>query len=492
MELTIGEIAEATNAQLADASLAQRVATGVSWDSRTVEPGDLYIAFVGERVDGHDYARAAVEAGAAALLVSHDLAADAKAAAAERGAAVLRVDDCMAALTALAACWRTHLHMPVIGVTGSSGKTTTKNLIRDVLASKMPVTATKANQNNELGVPATLLSASESDGAVVVEMGMRGLGQIAALCEIAHPTWGIITNVGVSHMELLGSRDNIARAKAELFEALPDGEGVAFINGADDYADAFFGYAHLQERGVNTAFFIGSEDWNHADDMGIFETGEPIVWATEIELDEMGRPTFFARAVNFDDTCDEAVCQVSLQLTGLHNVSNACSAIAIGMKAGMTLEECAQALGQAQPEKGRAQTLCAKNGALVLDDAYNANTDSMCASLRTFAAYKVPGRRIAVLGDMGELGAAAEEGHALVGACAAECGIDWLVLAGEFAHIMADGALNAGMPAERIHVCATTDEALEALRTSVAPEDAVLVKASHFMQFEKIVEGLVG
>ena len=234
MRLQLSEIASAVNA--AQTIEANDLVTGITWDSREVAPGDLYVALPGERVDGHDFIDAAYRAGACAALVSREVQADYP---------VLRVADTQQALVDLARYWRGKLQGTVVGLTGSTGKTTTKNLVRDVLAHGASVVATKANQNNELGVPRTLLNAEADTNMVVVEMGMRGQGQIAELCEYAKPDWGLVTNVGESHIELLGSRQNIAHAKAELLSALPDGLGIAFVNAADDYAVELVRHARL-------------------------------------------------------------------------------------------------------------------------------------------------------------------------------------------------------------------------------------------------------
>ena len=224
---------------------------GVTWDSREVEPGWLYVALPGERVDGHDFVGAALRAGARCALVTERPCEAVVLLAKELGAALIAVPNTASAVTDLAAQWRGHLRGRIIGLTGSTGKTTTKNLVRDVVAAAHSVVATKANQNNELGVPRTLLAADPETEVVVVEMGMRGLGQIAQLCRFVRPDWGLITNVGESHIELLGSRENIARAKAELACSLPAGTGRAFLNADDDYTAFTIGEAELAERNVS-------------------------------------------------------------------------------------------------------------------------------------------------------------------------------------------------------------------------------------------------
>ena len=269
-------------------------------------------------------------------------------------------------------------------MTGSTGKTSTKNLVRDVLSARFATVATKANQNNELGVPKTVLSAEADTEAVVVEMGMRGQGQIEELCSFVRPHVGLITNVGESHIELLGSRENIARAKAELIEALPDGSGVAVLNAADEFTPFVREVARTDARGIDVLLYDGSGA--PAPDAAVF--------ATDVELDGEGRPRFVLHAGG-------ASCPCALPVFGLHNVHNACAAAAVGVAFGMSVEEIAAALAEAQAEGGRQEVLRAPGGWTVVNDAYNANPDSMKAALAYFAALSVEGRRIAVLGGHG-------------------------------------------------------------------------------------------
>ena len=487
MRLDFPQIAACTGGTLEIAPReAGAPATGLTWDSRELSPGDLYVALPGERVDGHDFVAAAVRAGASGALVMHPLDDDALAAAREAGAAIVSVPDTARAIEDLAREWRGHLQGRVIGLTGSTGKTTTKNLVRDVLAAAHSVVATQANQNNELGVPKTLLSADEDSQAVVVEMGMRGLGQIERLCGVVRPDWGLVTNVGECHIELLGSRENIARAKAELLCALPEGEGIAFLNADNEFSDFMAAHARLEERGVEAVRFDGSG----REPAG----GGRAVWAEEVRLDGQGRPSFTLCARGFSEDADGAAVEraaCGLSLRGLHNVGNACSAAAVGRAFGMPLELIAQALAAAQPESGRQEFLESPRGFVVVNDAYNANPDSMRAALSTFCALQVSGRRAAVLGDMGELGDHAAECHERIGAYAATLPLDRLVCVGELAQGIADAAERGGMPAGRIVRAASVPQALEDVEAWLRPGDAVLVKASHFMELERVVEGLV-
>ena len=511
MRLSVAEIAGAVGGACVG---ADATVEGVNWDSRLVQAGDMYVALPGERVDGHDFVGAAAANGAACALVTHEVEADIP---------LIVVDDTAAALTRLSAYWRSKLEGVVIGLTGSVGKTSTKNLVRDVLSHAHSVVATLANQNNELGVPNTLLAADVDTDAVVVEMGMRGRGQITELCEIAHPDWGIITNVGESHIELLGSRDNIARAKAELFECLPNGRGIAFVNASDDYASQVCDYAKLDERNITTVFYGGASASGDA----------PSVWASEVEFDDESRPSFVLNAQNmpiaFGNVVDSnsALCvsdsaatvpvstnrlgehkrtrntelestnsltdriACKLELRGAHSVTNACAAAAVGLVSGMTLEQVRDALAAAQPEKGRQQITHTQAGITVFDDSYNASPDSMQASLNTFTSMAVEGKRVAVLGDMLELGDFSKECHERVGIMAANAHVDRLVCVGELSRHMARAAEEAGIDPQAIQTCDNAEEALALILPILEPGDAVLAKASHSIGLDRIVKELV-
>lgn len=457
---------------------------GVTWDSREVEQGFLYVALAGQRVDGHSFVEAALRRGARSALVTEMSDAAAVVLAREMGASIIEVPNTYSAITDLAREWRGHLRGRVIGLTGSTGKTTTKNLVRDVAASGMSVVATRANQNNELGVPRTLLAADPETEVVVVEMGMRGLGQISELCSVVRPDWGIITNVGESHIELLGSRENIARAKAELFATLPAGVGRAFLNADDDFASFVADHADLEGRAVSCVAYSATASVD----------GCPAacarVWAEDVRLDAEGRARFTLCARGFDEQVSgRAACHLSLR--GLHNVSNACAAAAVGCALGLPLEMIARALEASVPESGRQEVLVARGGFTIVNDAYNANPDSMRASLRTFCALATSGRRFAVLGDMGELGDFAPACHRGVGSVAASLPIDQLICVGELAKLIAEGAREGGMDPARITCVRTVADVLEILDANLEKGDVVLVKASHFMGLNRVVEGLV-
>ncbi len=471
MRFSIDEIARITGGDLLVAPLnAQKDVCALTWDSRLVEPGCVYVAIVGARADGNDFAICALRSGAAVALMSRDPGGDERAAARDAGGAIVRVHKGEDAVRALAGAWRDRLSATVVGVTGSVGKTTTKGLLRDVLSSRFRTCATKGNYNNLLGAPYTLLSADEDTQMLVVEMGMDGAGEIARICEIARPHMGIVTNVGLSHLEQLGTRENIARAKAELVEALPE-DGTVFLQETGEFTDFIRRHARTAERNVQCVLFGGTPPLSD-------------VYATDIRTDEKGRPSFVLHAFGGKAPC-------SLSLRGVHNVENALAVAAVALICGMELPEVCAALRQATPEAGRGQLKNSACGAVVFDDAYNASPASMKASLATLSAYKASGRKIAVLGDMGELGEASDSGHYDTGVAAAREGVDLLVCVGELARLIAQGALSCGMARDAVLCTESVQEAIDMVCSGLSEGDVVLVKASRFMGLDRVVEGVV-
>ncbi len=440
--------------------------TGLSIDSREVQPLGAFLALAGERADGHDYLHDALSAGARLLVVTRPVSdmADLIVAAAHSGASVLHVPDAVVALQSIAAWHRSRLRCSVVGVTGSSGKTTTKDFITAALSGTLRTVATAGNRNNELGVPLTLLGAGSDCDVLVVEMGMRGSGQIARLCEIARPGFGLVTNVGTAHIELLGSQEAIATAKGELVAAIP-ADGTVFLNGDDGFSAQL---AQLAQAPVIT-YGVSLESDVHARD---------------IVLDEMSRPSFVLVTPQGD-------MDVSLPVPGRHNVYNALAAASVAMRLAVPLDAIAAGLAAAPTSAMRMQTFVTASGMTVINDAYNANPSTMNAAVDTLAAIVTQGRRVAVLGDMAELGSLSELAHFHLGEHVARSAIDVLVTVGERARRIADGARAQGMDADRIRPCATVDEAVEVLDDLLGAGDTLLVKASRVMGLEAVVEGVV-
>lgn len=439
---------------------------GVATDSRHVEPGNAFVAFSGRNFDGHEFLDEAISFGARAIVITRPDAIIAPVVeyARQRDVAIVRVAGALSAIQALAAYHRSRLFCPVIAVTGSTGKTTTKDFITSVLSHNARVVATEGTQNNELGVPLTLLRAGTDTDVIVVEMGMRGEGQIAQLASIAQPTVGLITNIGTSHIELLGSQDAIARAKAELAQAV-DEDGTVLLNGDDAYTD------RIAADVTATVIRYGLGDGNE-------------VRAENIELDAESRPTF-------DLVTDVLRRTISLQVPGRHNVYNALAAAAVGLHLGMDAEEIVTGLQEATAGEMRMQSFVSASGVHVINDAYNANPTSMRAAIETLSGISSARRRIAVLGDMAELGSLTELAHFRIGEEIARLEIEFLVTVGKRAKRIADGAQAEGMDGSRVRPCFTLEEASEVLDDLLEPGDAVLVKASRVMGLERIVEGIV-
>ena len=473
MHLTISQITEFSQAQtIVPAQDGHCVIQKLGWDSRTLQPGMLFVALVGEAVDGNDFIVDAFEKGAAAIIASRQVSEAQRFSATKHKAALLHVPDGLIALQRLASEYRKTLNAKVIGITGSSGKTSTKQFVSAVMERAFMTIASIGNRNNEIGLPATVLSASPLTEVLIVEMAMRGLGQIAELCEIARPQMGIITNIGPAHLELLGSKENIARAKAELIEALPDGSGIAILNGDDPYTPLIRTSARTSERDISvTTFGLGAHNDIRAD---------------HIEYDGLGCASFDLWGF------DGVPRRVRLGISGSHSIYNALAAAAAGTRLGLDLQQIIPALEQAQAAPMRQVNHILEDGTLLIDDTYNANPDSMKAALEVLGRLGKDRPHIAVLGDMGELGTDETELHRQVGAIVGQTGVDVLITVGELALNYARGALEAGMDESHIISCANIDEVMAALAGYRDAPSIILVKASRFMALERVVELLIG
>lgn len=463
MELTWNEVLAATNAKVHSGKLGGNAAIPkITTDTRKIETGDLFIALRGENFDGAEFAADALQKGASAVLVGAPLSKSVEKALKNAKGAVLTVSDTLAAYQAIAHAWRMKFGVPVVAITGSNGKTTTKDLTAAVLSARGTVCRTAANYNNEVGLPLTLLSMTGGHVAAVVEIGMRGLGQIVALAPVAAPTIGIVTNVCEVHMELLGSMENIAKAKAELVQAIPTG-GTVILN-ADDARVAAM--RSLAADGVRILTYGMGAD---AD-----------VRAEALRLTSVGS--------QFMVTWNNERHDYSIPLAGRHNVSNALAALAAGFVLGYTPQEMQTGLRRLAVTKMRYEVHEVGTWTFI-NDAYNASPSSMAAALET-TANLYEGRKIAVLGDMLELGDAAEEAHRRIGRRAAELGFAALVTYGPQSRWMHTAAEAAGCP-----VCchAETHEAAAAhLRTLLRDGDTVLFKGSRGMKMEAVIALLTG
>ncbi len=461
-ELTTGVLAALAGARLVgDPDVL--VGPDVVIDSRAVTPGALFVALQGERADGHDFAATAAAAGAAAVLVSADLGL---------GIPQLVVDDALAALATLATALVAEAlpgGLVTIGITGSSGKTSTKDLLAQVLAEAGATVAPVGSFNNEIGVPLTATRINAATRFLVSEMGARGQRHITFLCGIAQPRVGVVVNVGHAHLGEFGSVEAIAQAKGELVEALP-ADGWAVLNADDPLVAA------MATRTVArvAAFAVGAEP---AD-------GDLRVWAEEVGYDGLQHATFVLRASG----AVEGAATVHLQVTGAHQVGNALAAAAVALTQGMDVADVAAALGRATLQSHWRMELHERaDGVLIVNDAYNANPDSMAAALRTLASLRRPeGRLLAVLGDMLELGPDAPMAHHRIGELAAAVGVDRLIAIGNHTGDLVRGAggnVDATIAVDR---AAATAAAAEWLR----PADVALVKASRGLALESVAEQL--
>ncbi len=438
-------------------------------DSRQAGPGSLFVALPGENTDGHNYVAHAFSRGAVAALLSRPVQAPGQLVDARRPGPLdpglplcLLVDDTLLALQQLAASWRSRFSPRVVGITGSVGKTTTKEITAAVLSQRYVTLKNEGNLNNEIGLPLTLLKIDESHQRLVLEMGMYDVGEIARLCRLARPQVGVVTNVGPVHLERAGSIERIAQAKAELVAALP-ADGVAILNLDDPLVAAMAGQTQAR------VFTYGL-------------TPEADLWADQIESAGLD-------GIRFRFHYQGETLHVRAPMLGRHSVHTALRAAAAGLVEGLSWEEIISGL-QNQEAELRLVAARGLGGATLLDDTYNASPASTLAALNLLDDLDVNGgRRIAVLGDMLELGNYEETGHRIVGARAAAV-VHCLITVGKRARWIAEEAHLSGLPAERIDALADVEAALTRLRSLIGPGDVVLVKGSRAVGMERIVAEL--
>lgn len=446
---TLSEILKATNGTIFRKGHTESV-SGVSTDTRTIQKGELFVPLIGENFDGHNFLETAVSAGATCVLASEIDKADAL----PMSVTVVHVENTLKALENLARFHRLRFSIPVIAVTGSNGKTTTKDMTAAIVSSTFHTCATKKNFNNEIGLSQTLLGLTKEDQVCVVEMGMRGFGQIDELCHIACPTIGIVTNVGTSHIGILGSRENIAKAKSELVRNLPD-SGIAILNSDDEFV------SRMDTLCKGKSLYFGIE---HGADV----KGDSLVFKSD-ETDYVCKT-------------EKDSFSVSLHMLGIHNVYDALAATAAGLLVGVPVEAIQKTLNSFIPQSA-SQKLYEVRGAKVLDDSYNANPLSVEMAFRALS--QIPAkRRILVLGDMLELGEFSDTLHYDIGRAAAKSGADILIALGPLSRMTAKGARDNGM--KTVICCDDCEEAAVYLRKYAVCGDAVLIKGSHAMHMETI------
>ena len=425
--------------------------TNISSDSRTLQPGDLFIALRGQNFDAHCFVTMAKDRGAIGAIVER--AWTGKTAS---DFPLLRVSDTLAAYQQIAAGYRQLLPLKVIAITGSNGKTTTKDFVAAALGTRFRVTKTEGNFNNHVGLPRTILEATSQDEIAVWEIGMNHPGEIAALAKIAAPEVGIITNIGVAHIEFMGSREAIAQEKAALAEAI-GAQGTLILNADDPFSES------IAKRSRAKIVFAGIQDGS--------------VRATDLRQSASGSEFTILEGAHR--------CRAQLPVPGLHMVQNALLAVAAGRVFGLSLEDCAAGLASAPLTKARLQIKTIR-GVQFIDDSYNANPESMRAALATLSELDTDGRRIAVLGEMTELGKESERGHREVGEAAATLKIDELIAIGETAATIADAAQKAGL--EKARSVGSAAQAADILAEETSPNDLVLIKGSRAARTERVLE----
>jgi UDP-N-acetylmuramoyl-tripeptide--D-alanyl-D-alanine ligase len=450
---------------------ANMVITEAAIDSRQVIPGALFVALPGERADGHDFVTDAFQRGASCALIQTDIPEDYQTVDLRTSSGIvnlpdsfdaplcLRVQNSLVALQQIARFWRRKLDLRVVGITGSVGKSTTKEVIAEVLDQRYRTLKSPGNLNNEIGLPLTILRLGDGYERAVLEMGFYVPGEIAFLCEIALPVIGVVTNIGTVHAERAGSQQAIFRGKSELVQALPP-DGVAILNLDDPLVQKMADLTHAR------VFFYGLDP---AADL----------WADEVE--GLG-----LEGIRFSLHYQHKILRVRVPMIGLHSVHTALRAAAVGLVDGLTWQEILDGLHQGHTQL-RLSVVRTESGALLLDDTYNASPESMLAAINLLA--QLEGRKVAVLGDMLELGPYEKQGHEMVGVRVAEVA-DQLVTVGTRGHMIASAAARSGLELKKIIECENSDEAIAHLRKSLTKDDVVLVKGSHAVRMDLVAAAL--
>lgn len=441
----------------------------VSTDSRTIRNGELFIPIKGERFDGHDYIEHAFQSGAAGAITERDAAEIYKS---DNGIdfgekTIIKVDDTLKALRNLASYYRQKFKIPFIGITGSVGKTSTKDMISCILMQEYNVLKTEGNLNNEIGLPLTIFNLEPYHEVAVVEMGMSSIGEISRLTSIVHPKIAVITNIGMSHIEKLGSRQNILKAKMEILEGVPK-DGLVVLNGDDNLLYGLKGFLdkHTVYYGMDEGLDYQAYNIQNAGESGVY----------------------------FNITIKNKEYKIHVPIPGVHNIHNALAALVIGIEMGVPVDEIIEGIRLFTPDKMRLNIVSHK-GFKIINDTYNANPQSMEAALRVLKDINSingnsPRRRIAVLGDMLELGDWSYDAHFNLGKFSVSLGIDYIITVGQDGKNIAKGALEAGAGHEKVKSFSDNIEVSEFLKGFISDDDVILVKGSRGMKMEEIVLNL--
>ena len=464
------EIVAVTGGVLLAGSRYTRVSK-ICTDSRVAREGDLFIALQGETYDGHQFVKEVLNLGVKGVVVEESMGEKSLSivrklyhSRTESTPLVVGVDDTTKAFQEIAACHRRRFQIPVVAVTGSNGKTTTKEMVANTLRERWNVLKTEGNFNNRLGVPHTLLRLTKRHQVAVVEMGVDAEGQTTRLCEIAQPTHGVITNIGSDHLEYFGSVEGSARAKAELLAGLPNG-GTIVLNADDEW----YGFLKQQVRCLKKSFGMRAQSDVRGSD-----------------IQSRGGQTMFRVHLRGRKQSH----RVSINVQGQHNVSNALSAVAMGQALGVSMKHIAAGLAKFRPVTMRSK-IRSIQGLSIIEDCYNANPDSMKAALHLLKELGQDKRTIAVLGDMFELGKNTETLHQELGAHISDLSISYLIVCGKLGQEIARGAEEHGMPASRIFRVKTASQGAEYLNKIASSGDVVLLKASRNMKLENVLDGFL-
>jgi UDP-N-acetylmuramoyl-tripeptide--D-alanyl-D-alanine ligase len=461
-DLSAEEILKATGGAPLRSSHHGWSCSGISTDTRTLAAGDLFIALAGENFDGHDCLAKAADRGAAGFLIRADSAK--KLAMAPGELPVIAVPDTLKALGDIARGWRQRFPIPVVAITGSSGKTTTKEMVATIASRTRNALKTEGNLNNRIGLPLTLLRLRKNHELAIVEMGTNSPGEIARLAAIAVPDVGLITNIGPAHIEGLGSLEAIREEKGSLFEVMA-GRGMALLN----HDDPAIGVLAERLQGKRVTFGLGP---GAAITAGRVETAGPEGVRFDLVIDGIDTPVFLAAA-------------------GEHNVRNALAAAAAAWTLGFDRSEIAAGLAAFRPVSGRTEIRQLGNGAYLIIDTYNANPASVREALKTLLGLRENGNAVVILGDMLELGERSEEWHEEIGALLANRDIQDLFLKGSLTKALAAGAIRMGFPAERIAFFDDPEQVVSSLRSRLKKGDWVLIKGSRKMKMDAVAEKLI-
>lgn len=453
-ELRCEEVLKATGGMLVSGNM-DCVFTNVSTDSRKISQGALFVPITGERFDGHDFIKSSLECGAHGVLTQKDISP-------VPGKVVIKVEDTLRSLGNIAAYYRTKFNIPFVGITGSVGKTSTKDMIAGVLSQKFNVLKTEGNFNNEIGLPLTIFNIDSSHEVGVIEMGMSGFGEISRLTSIVKPHIAVITNIGLSHIEKLGSKNNILKAKMEIFQGL-NKNGLVILNGDDKL---LYGLKDLLSfRKV----YYGMEENLDYQAYNIRSSGEA--------------GTYFEISIKNHDY------KVHVPVPGIHNVYNALAAIAAGVELKVPIDMIIKGISEFAPGKMRLNVITHGNFKII-NDAYNASPNSMEAAISVLKDIGGTSRTIAVLGDMLEMGNWAEKSHYNVGRFAAQKYVHHVLTVGENSRNIVRGALETGMNEKNVISFSNNHELLIFLKSFIEAGDVILVKGSRGMKMEEIVNGL--